>query len=201
VGIWGVNVPVAWGFAIVNFVRWSGIGHAGTLISAILLLLPQPWRTSIYRRFWFRHVEPNRSRLDARQETQVWDELAGALPGLVAGVWEQLVREAVLRGEWLGRTWRAVGPWWGAGLDRRPHEIDVVAESSDGRTLLLGEVEWTARPDLPRLAAELREKARTFPLAGARELCLAVWVRQPPARPVDPDLAVFGPADVLAVLR
>src|SRR3954467_15837457 len=49
VGIWGVNVPVAWGFAIVNFVWWIGIGHAGTLISAILLLLRQRWRTSINR--------------------------------------------------------------------------------------------------------------------------------------------------------
>ena len=49
VGIWGVNVPVAWGFAIVNFVWWIGIGHAGTFISAILLLLHQDWRTSINR--------------------------------------------------------------------------------------------------------------------------------------------------------
>ena len=49
VGIWGINVPVAWGFAIVNFVWWIGIGHAGTLISAILLLLHQKWRTSINR--------------------------------------------------------------------------------------------------------------------------------------------------------
>src|SRR5438094_872400 len=49
VGIWGVNVPVAWGLAIVNFVWWIGIGHAGTLISAILLLLHQKWRTSINR--------------------------------------------------------------------------------------------------------------------------------------------------------
>src|SRR3977135_3214666 len=48
-GIWGVNVPVGWGFAIVNFVWWIGIGHAGTLISAILLLLKQTWRTSINR--------------------------------------------------------------------------------------------------------------------------------------------------------
>lgn len=48
-GIWGINVPVAWGFAIVNFVWWIGIGHAGTLISAILLLLKQTWRTSINR--------------------------------------------------------------------------------------------------------------------------------------------------------
>jgi molybdopterin-containing oxidoreductase family membrane subunit len=49
VGIWGVNMPVAWGFAIINFVWWIGIGHAGTLISAILLLLRQDWRTSINR--------------------------------------------------------------------------------------------------------------------------------------------------------
>src|SRR5205823_3759497 len=49
VGIWGINIPVAWGFAIVNFVWWIGIGHAGTLISAILLLLHQQWRTSINR--------------------------------------------------------------------------------------------------------------------------------------------------------
>jgi Ni/Fe-hydrogenase subunit HybB-like protein len=49
VGIWGVQIPVAWGFAIVNFVWWIGIGHAGTLISAILLLLRQQWRTSINR--------------------------------------------------------------------------------------------------------------------------------------------------------
>jgi len=49
VGIWGVNIPVAWGFAIINFVWWIGIGHAGTLISAILLLLRQQWRNSINR--------------------------------------------------------------------------------------------------------------------------------------------------------
>jgi Ni/Fe-hydrogenase subunit HybB-like protein len=49
IGIWGVNIPVAWGFAIVNFVWWIGIGHAGTFISAILLLLFQEWRTSINR--------------------------------------------------------------------------------------------------------------------------------------------------------
>ena len=49
IGIWHINVPVAWAFAIINFVWWIGIGHAGTLISAILLLLRQEWRTSINR--------------------------------------------------------------------------------------------------------------------------------------------------------
>lgn len=49
VGVWGLNNPVMWGWAIVNFVFWIGIGHAGTLISAILFLLRQKWRTSINR--------------------------------------------------------------------------------------------------------------------------------------------------------
>jgi molybdopterin-containing oxidoreductase family membrane subunit len=49
IGIWGNNVPIGWAFDIINFVWWIGIGHAGTLISAILLLLRQQWRTSINR--------------------------------------------------------------------------------------------------------------------------------------------------------
>src|SRR5579864_1561512 len=49
IGEWGVMIPVAWGFAITSFVWWIGIGHAGTLISAILYLLKQHWRTSINR--------------------------------------------------------------------------------------------------------------------------------------------------------
>jgi molybdopterin-containing oxidoreductase family membrane subunit len=49
IGIWGNNVPVAWAFDIINFVWWIGIGHAGTFISAFLLLLRQDWRTSINR--------------------------------------------------------------------------------------------------------------------------------------------------------
>ncbi len=49
IGVWGNNIPVAWGFAITNFVWWIGIGHAGTFISAILLLLEQKWRTSLNR--------------------------------------------------------------------------------------------------------------------------------------------------------
>jgi molybdopterin-containing oxidoreductase family membrane subunit len=48
-GVWGLNIPVAWGFAITNYIWWLGIGHAGTLISAMLLLLSQQWRNSLNR--------------------------------------------------------------------------------------------------------------------------------------------------------
>src|SRR5579872_6688828 len=49
IGVWGNNIPVGWAWDITNFVWWIGIGHAGTLISAILFLFRQKWRTSINR--------------------------------------------------------------------------------------------------------------------------------------------------------
>jgi len=49
IGLWGNNIPVGWAFDIINFVWWIGIGHAGTFISAVLLLFEQRWRTSINR--------------------------------------------------------------------------------------------------------------------------------------------------------
>src|ERR687884_2369779 len=49
IGMWGNNIPVAWAFGIINFVWWIGIGHAGTFISAFLLLLEQRWRASVNR--------------------------------------------------------------------------------------------------------------------------------------------------------
>ena len=49
IGVWGNNIPVAWAFAIINFVWWIGLGHAGTFISAFLLLLEQKWRGSVNR--------------------------------------------------------------------------------------------------------------------------------------------------------
>src|SRR5688572_29993727 len=49
IGMWGNNIPVGWAFDIINFVFWIGIGHAGTLISAILFLFRQKWRTGIAR--------------------------------------------------------------------------------------------------------------------------------------------------------
>jgi hypothetical protein len=66
VGIWGINIPIGWGFAIINFVWWIGIGHAGTLISAILLLLNQSWRNAINRFAEAMTISPSCARACSR---------------------------------------------------------------------------------------------------------------------------------------
>ena len=94
IGLWGPNVPVGWGMDIINFVWWIGIGHAGTLISAILLLFKQKWRNSINR---FAEAKPYDApnhrgvaglRLQGFEEggpTNQWVGLSQFLPGGGAG--------------------------------------------------------------------------------------------------------------------
>lgn len=152
-----------------------------------------------FLRFWFRFVDPERSRLEMRRIDAVAAEVARGLSSHVGSVWEDLVRRSVpkLRAE--GHAWLPASRWWGAGLDHSPIEIDVVAESEDRRALLFGEVVWTAKADVEALAAELRRKARNFPLAGRHQVVLALWVKSLARAPTG--VTLFGPDDVLGALR
>ncbi len=149
--------------------------------------------------FWFTFVEPNRSRLAARREASVALEIAARMPGHVAGVWEELVRESVPRASYLGREWGPAASWWGPGSDRQPLEVDVVAEDATG-ALLVGEAKWQKRIDWAKEAAALRVKVEHLPLAAGREVHLAIWSQQPPKRKPS-GIACFGPHEVLRALR
>jgi hypothetical protein len=79
------------------------------------------------------------------------------------------------RRRYFNRTWWPARPWWGPGTDRTPLEVDLVAESTDGAALLIGEVEWTQHPDPGRLHAEVRRKVKNLPFAHEREIVAGVW--------------------------
>ena len=153
-----------------------------------------------FLRFWFRFVEPNRSRLQARLVGEVARDVARAFPHHVAGIWEDLVRTSVPRARYFGHDWGRAASWWGAGRDRMPLEIDVVAETADRRLLLVGEVKWSDRVDRDREIAALQRKADNLPLAEGREVHLALWARSGPRR-VGSRTDCFTPRDVLRVLR
>ncbi len=111
------------------------------------------------------------------------------------------MRESVPRGRYFNRTWGPARSWWGPGCDRNPLEIDMVAESTDGKALLIGEVKWTATgADLDGLASVLAKKAANLPLARGRRLCLGLWTVADGGRSADRSIH-FGPAEVLEVLR
>ena len=151
--------------------------------------------------FWFRFVEPNRSRLQTGRIAAVVAEIERDFPHHVAATWEALARESIGRGGPLGTEWVDVARFWGPGLDRQPMEIDVVAASADGRRLLIGEAKWHDRMDWSREASALREKAARFPLAEGREVRLVLFAKRGhPAAATTSGVTVITPKEVLSSL-
>ncbi len=150
-----------------------------------------------FMRFWFRFAEPARSRIEAGLGQAVTSEVVAQFAGHAASVWEDLVRAAVPRLK-ATREWSDVGRWWGTGRDGAPMEIDVVAASTDGRSVLLAEAEWSEQSRSGRLLEELERKAANFPLAERRQVELAVFVKRTPTSGRDP--RILGPRQVLSAL-
>lgn len=163
---------------------------------------PRDSKRSLYRigdpflRFWFRFVEPNRSRLEFRQVPAVMREIRAGWAAHVAEIWEELVRSSIPRTRYFNRTWGEARSWWGPGTDRTPCEVDIVAESTDGTAVLVGEVAWTTKPDRIRLEAEARRKAENLPFVHGCHLVVGVWTPAGVGRG-----GHFGPRIVLQTLR
>jgi len=150
-----------------------------------------------FLRYWFRYVEPAWSRLEARQVEAVSTDIGRSFGHHVAGVWEDLARSSVAHLPAFGHTWRPASRWWGTGLNRQPMEIDVVAESDDKTSLLLGEASWSRVDDSAARLAGLRHKAEAFPLAAGRKIHLALFLANSAhAR----GAKIFTPRDVLRAL-
>jgi AAA+ ATPase superfamily predicted ATPase len=164
---------------------------------------PRSTKRSLYRiadpflSFWFGFVAVNRSRLEAHQVDEVAREIRKGFAGHVGGVWEDLVRASVAGHKYFGISWSPASSWWGTGLDRSPMQVDIVAESSDGRSLLVGEAEWSSKPRPSTLTSELHKKIENLPPARGRKVHAGLWMKvMPPGA-----AGVFTPEDVLKGLR
>jgi AAA+ ATPase superfamily predicted ATPase len=116
--------------------------------------------------FWFRYVEPNRSRLEAGMLNSVARDVKRHIRHYHGEVWEDIARRSVARLNIDGIEWTVGRRWWGTGLDREPSEIDIVAESVDGEALLVGEARLSLdRKAIERTKGELGRKARALPMA------------------------------------
>ena len=122
--------------------------------------------------FWYAFALPNYSDPYYLSTEEERAAILGPFNVHLGGAWEQMVREGLRRyplPEGGGR-WRKVSRWWGTGLDHAPMEIDVVAESVDGKTLLVGEAKLSlTKTDALRVRERLLDRVRNLPFAGAYE--------------------------------
>ena len=124
--------------------------------------------TDPFLRFWYSFALPNYSDPYYLSSPEEVAAIRGPFRVFLGQAWEMLVRETLRQRAIPGvpGRWRKVARWWGNGLDRQPMEIDVVAESLDGRTLLVGEAKLSlSAREAGRVLAELKSKAANLPFA------------------------------------
>ena len=153
-----------------------------------------------FLQFHFRFVQFHQSMLELGLTRVVASAVKTAFPAHVAGVWEALARDSVpsIR---LGNTqWGSAARWWGPGTDGKPLEMDVVAESMDRTSVLVGEVKWAGQcGNVGRTIAGLKERAQRLPFVRGRRVVLALWLKEKVQTPSG--LTVLTPDDVLGSLK
>lgn len=149
--------------------------------------------------FYFRFLQPNRSLLELGLMEPVEDRLKDDFASHVGAVWETLARRSVPFLRLAETRWGVASRWWGAGADG-PVEFDVVAESLDQRSVLIGEVKWSQKEsEGQRWAEQLRARIARAPFLKGRNVIPALWLKK--SLDAGEGVEVITPGAVLDVLR
>lgn len=164
----------------------------GKLIALGFLQREQPFGESVrsskrslykladpFMAFFYRYVVPNRSLIALGRSETVCSMVQSSLSEFVGERWETLCRRAVSGNMVCGTVWNVAGRWWGSVSRDVSVELDVVAESIDGKRLLIGECKWTEGEYAARLFADLRRRAELCPFVKGREVTYVLFLKHP----------------------
>ena len=135
-----------------------------------------------FMRMYYRYVVPNRSLINLRRHNIVAQTISDTFSDFVALHWERLCRNAVSGNRLLDSTWGMASRWWGTVIEnneKKTIELDVVAESTDKRKMLIGECKWTEGENAMLLFRELETKAKSLPFVKGKEIVLALFLKHP----------------------
>ncbi|MBW6502535.1 MAG: ATP-binding protein [Bacteroidales bacterium] len=152
-----------------------------------------------FLRFWFTYVVPEKSRIGLGLSSQVLRGIRKGLNSFTAGIWEELCRSSVplmIRDPEFGPA----GRWWGRGRNGDPMEIDVIAESSDKKTMLIGEAKWTESVNIKYELNNLNVKIANLQFTDGRKIIPALFLKNKP-HPAPPGVMIFDPEDVVCALK
>lgn len=147
-------------------------------------------------RFYFTFVMPNKSSLEYGLSDRVWGEIHAGKDRYVAAHWEALCRTAVPLLTFRDIRFDRASRWWGTGLDHKMMEIDVVAETADKKTILIGEAKWSDHVSVHKLTTQLNRKCENIPFAKNRKIVKALFLKRP-VTGVDENISIIYPGDVV----
>jgi AAA+ ATPase superfamily predicted ATPase len=148
--------------------------------------------------FWFTFIASEKSRIDLGLTGQVLKEIKKKMPLFISAVWEELCRQSV---PFIFKEiqFNPASRWWGKGKDGIALEIDIVAESSDKKVLLIGEAKWSEKTDPAYEARELKRKADQLPFMENRVLLPVLFLKDKPSQG-SYEITIFDPEDVVKSL-
>lgn len=168
---------------------------------------PKKSKRGIYRindpmmDFYYTFIKPNMSSLARGRKGMVMEAISAAFTSYVSGHWEHLCREAVSGNKLYGYRWGEASRWWGTvpADDKgkfQEMEFDVIAGSTDGKALLVGECKWTNPEIASELHHKLMEKVSHLPLARNKEIIPVLFLKNKPKDEVR-ELNILYPQDVI----
>ena len=129
----------------------------------------------------------------------VINQVLQRLSGYTSYWWEKLCRQAISGAEKDGYTFRLAQSWWGGISKTERLEIDLIAESTDDKALLVGECKWTESENASRLLFELETKAKKLPFAQGEKIIPCLFLKN---NPIDnPTQNVYVPNDIITILK
>ncbi len=150
-----------------------------------------------FMNFYFTFLVPNLSRLELGLTEQVYNAFESRLSNYVSFEWENLCRRSVPMNTINGIDFDIAHRWWGTNLENEPMELDVVAESTDKKYLLVGECKWSIISNTASLMKKLEQKAALLPLAKGKKVITVLYVKETS----EVTSNVFIPLDVLERLK
>ncbi len=146
--------------------------------------------------FYFTFLVPNRSRLEFDLIDQVWEDIEKKYHHYISGIWEDICRKSIPFLELDNLRFNPAARWWGNGMDFKPMEIDIVAESTDNRTLLIGEVKWSDKTSIFEVKNDLNKKIKNLPFKNNRDIIRALFIKRKPIE-ASPGWHIFTPVEIL----
>ena len=150
-----------------------------------------------FMNFYFTFLVGNLSRLELGLTEQVYNAFISRLPNYVSLEWENLCRRSVPMNPINNIDFDVAHRWWGTNLNNEPMELDVVAESTDKKYLLIGECKWSKITDTASLMSKLEQKAKLLPVAKGKKLITILYIKET----TDISSNVFLPKDVLELVK
>ena len=147
--------------------------------------------------FYFSFLVPNKSRLEFGLVDHVWNDIKDQYYQYVSGLWEDLCRRAVPFMLFEGKRFNPASRWWGNGINGKSMELDLVAESIDKSTILLGEIKWQTKTSVMALQRELEQKSKNLPFAQNKTILKALFLKNPGKHLSGESIHIISPEQVV----